>query len=116
MNKAEPDKLLILWTTSERDVVLKMMTMYASNSRKNEWWKHVSLLLWGPSQKLFLDDEEVQSQVLGLQAAGVRLMACVSCADQYGITSALREKGLEVFGMGPVLTNWLKSDSRVVTL
>ena len=90
--------------------------MYAQNSIRNGWWEHVSLILWGPSQRLFISDAEVRSKVEELQKLGVRVMACIACADKYGLTEALRSTGVEVFGMGPVLTDWLKSGSRTITL
>ncbi len=116
MDKSEPDKLLILWTSNDREVALNMLIMYARNSIKNGWWEHVSLILWGPSQRLFTSDAEVRSKVEELQKLGVRVMACIACADKYGLTEALRSTGVEVFGMGPVLTDWLKSGSRTITL
>ena len=116
MDASEPDKLLILWTSSDREVALNMLTMYAQNSIRNGWWEHVSLILWGPSQRLFIDDAEVKSKVEELQKMGIRVMACVACANKYGLTEALRSAGVEVFGMGTVLTDWLKSGSRTITL
>ncbi|MGB8077100.1 MAG: DsrE family protein [Gallionella sp.] len=116
MDESEQAKLLILWTSGDREVALNMMTMYARNSIKNGWWEHISLILWGPSQRLFINDPEVRSEVEELQKMGVRVMACVACADKYGLTEALRSTGVEVFGMGPVLTNWLKSGNRTITL
>ena len=73
-----------------------MMTMYAQNSIKNGWWEHISLILWGPSQRLFISDAEVRSKVEELQKIGVRVMACIACADKYGLTEALKSTGVEV--------------------
>ena len=115
MEIPEPKKLLILWTSGDREVALNMVLMYGLNSVRQGWWEQVSLVLWGPSQRLFVDDEAIQSEVKSLQDAGCRVMACVACAEKYQLVDALKSYGMEVFGMGPVLTNWLKSGSKVIT-
>ena len=111
----EPTKLLVLWTSGDREVALHMVLMYTGNAARHGWWEHVSLCLWGPSQRLFVEDHEVQARVQALRASGVRVTACTACAQQYRLVDALKSLGVEVFGMGVVLTNWLKSDNRVVT-
>jgi hypothetical protein len=115
MEESEPEKLLILWTSGDRDVAVNVVLMYALNSVRQGWWEHVSLVLWGPSQPLFAGDEGIQSEVKALQDAGCRVMACVACAKNYQLVDVLKSRGMEVFGMGPVLTNWLKSGSKVIT-
>ena len=47
-----------------------MLIMYVRNSIKNGWWEHVSLILWGASQRLFISDAEVRSKVEELQKLG----------------------------------------------
>lgn len=40
----ESDRLVVLWTTADREVFLKMIYMYALNSRKSDWWKEVIIV------------------------------------------------------------------------
>jgi len=47
---------------------------------------------------------------------GVRVHACVVCADSYGVSTRLREPGLEVKGMGPPLTDMPKQGWKAITL
>lgn len=115
MPALEPTKLMILWTSADREVALDMMLMYAVNAAKHGWWEHVTLIIWGPSQRLFVEDGAVRAEVERLQEAGGRVLACVSCSDRYGLTEALKSHGVEVFGMGAVLTNWLKSGGKILT-
>jgi hypothetical protein len=115
MDKPESTKLLIVWTSGDREVALNMVLMYAQNSLNNGWWEQVSLILWGPSQRLYITDAEVRSEIEKLQKMGSRVMACIACANTYGFTEALRLNGIEVFGMGSVLTDSLKSGSRTIT-
>ena len=115
MTTTTSNKLLILWTSGDRDVALGMALMYAVNAQRHGWWDLVTLLVWGPSQKLMLADEEVRRCVDDFKAAGGRLIACKSCAEMFGVAEELADAGVEVFGAGMTLTNWLKSDCPVVT-
>jgi len=114
MTTTETNKLLIVWTSGERDVALKMVFMYAGNAKKYGWWEEVTLLVWGPSQKLLVEDEELQGELAELLELDVRVVACKACADSYLITEQL-EALVEVFYSGEFLTDWLKASKRVIT-
>lgn len=115
MNTQLPDKLLVIWTSADRDVALNMVLMYVLNAQRNHWWEQVTLLIWGPSQLMVLHDAEVGEKITEIGRNGVRLLACRACADQYGIADELSARGIEVFGTGPTLTDWLKSDNSVIS-
>ena len=42
---AKPEELVVLWTSGDREVALKMVFMYATNSKKKGWWKEVTLVV-----------------------------------------------------------------------
>lgn len=111
----ETDKLVILWTSGDPDVALKMVFMYAKGSIKNEWWKSINLIIWGPSSKLTSENEAIQNEIKEMQKLGIVVEAYKACADQYGVGGKLEELGLEVKYMGKPLTDFLKSDAKVVT-
>jgi len=115
---SKPDDLVILWTSGDREVALKMVFMYALNSRRFKWgWKTVTLVVWGPSSKLLVEDRELQEYVGRLKEAGVKLLACKKCADLYGVSGGLRRLGFEVKYMGKPLTDYLRNDNiRVITI
>jgi hypothetical protein len=46
---------------------------------------------------------------------GVKVQACVVCADSFGVSERLRGLGIEVKGMGPPLTGMLKEGWKVLT-
>ena len=47
---SKPDELIVLWTSGDREVALKMAFMYTLNSKRFDWgWKEVTLVVWGPS-------------------------------------------------------------------
>ena len=50
------EKLVILWSSGDREAALKMVFMYTYNAKKYEWWDDLTLLVWGPSAKLLSED------------------------------------------------------------
>lgn len=107
--------LLVVWTSGDREVALKMVFMYGGNAQKQGWWENVTMLIWGPSQKLLAEDEELQERMAAMGELGVRFVACKACADSYPVTEELEKLGVEVFYTGQFLTDWLQSDGSVVT-
>jgi len=110
------EKLVVLWTSADRDVALNMAFMYAGNSYRFNWWKDVTLLIWGPSAKLLTEDIELQEVVKKMKEAGVHLKACKACADNYGASDKLEALGVTVKYMGGELTEFLKEGRHVLTL
>jgi hypothetical protein len=108
------EKLVVVWTSGDREVALKMVFMYVSNSRKYGWWKDITLVVWGPSAKLLAGDTELQEYIKSIKAAGVDLKACKMCADMYGVSGALQGLGITVKYMGE-LTDYLKEGRHVIT-
>lgn len=115
INANEPEELYVLWTSSDREVAMKMVFMYANNAKLKEWWKEVTLIVWGPSSKLLTEDDELQEYISKMQHAGVTLLACKACADSYGITPKLEAMGIEVKYMGQPLTTLLKAGKTMIT-
>ena len=107
---AEPSKLMVLWTSGDRDVALKMVFMYTNNAKINGWWDEIRFVVWGPSSKLLSEDVEIQEYVEKMKDSGIELLACKACADSYGVSEKLEELGVEVKYMGQPLTAMLKSD------
>lgn len=109
------DKLLVVWTSGDREVALKMVFMYTRNARKNNWWKEIKLLIWGPSSRLLAEDEELQAYIYNMKNAGIKLVACKACSDSYGVSSELEKMGVEVRYMGESFTGMLKTDWKIIT-
>ena len=109
------DSLLIVWTSGDREVALKMVFMYAGNALKHGWWQEVTLLVWGPSQSLLAEDDRLQGRLAELKELGVRVVACKACADSYAVTERLEALGVEVFYTGELLTEWIGSGGFVVS-
>jgi hypothetical protein len=108
-------RLAVLWTSGDPDVAHRVCLMYSHAAQKQKWFDHVTLIVWGPSARLLAADKDLQAKVKSMMQDGVKVQACVVCADSYGISERLRELGIEVKGMGPPLTGMLKEGWKVLT-
>ncbi len=115
MESVKGSKLLVVWTSRDPDVAERMVFMYTANAKKHGWWEEVTLLVWGPSQKLLAESEVLQAKLAEMIELGVRAVACKACADSYPVSERLEALGIEVFYTGELLTDWIKSDRAVVT-
>jgi len=110
------EKLNILWTTDNKDTIFNMLTMYATNSKKRDWWDQVNVIIWGASAKLAGNDAQVQAEILEMIKAGVTVEACKDCADKYSATETLEKLGVKVQYMGLPLTEYLKNGEKLITI
>ena len=108
-------ELLVVWTSGDPEVATHMVFMYCANAKKHGWWDEVTLLVWGPSQKLLVENEVLQRKLAEMLDLGVRVVACRACADSYLIAEDLEALGVEVFYTGELLTEWTKSGRAVIT-
>ncbi|MBD3265923.1 DsrE family protein [bacterium] len=115
-NSAQPSKLAVLWTSGDPHVAEKMLLMYTHAAQKNTWFDEVVLIVWGPSSKLLAETEKFQKKIKQMQKDGIKVEACVVCADMYGVSDQLRGMGIDVKGMGKPLSGYLKSDWKVLSL
>lgn len=110
------EKLVVLWTSGDRDLAIKMAFMYTYNAKKNEWWDDITLIVWGPSSKLLSHDKELQDYIKKMKDKGIILKACKACSDMYGVSEQLEDLGVEVKYMGVEFTNYIKEGRHILTL
>jgi len=109
------DKLVIVWTSDNPELAKTMVFMYANNAKKIKWFEEVTLIIWGPSAKLTAENEEIQKEIAQMKESGVKIEACIACAQMYGVDEKLRKLGYDVKGMGKPLTDYLKQNYKVLT-
>lgn len=51
---APADKLVVLWTSGDRDVAMNMVFMYTLNAKLAGWWQDVTFILNDPSAPEYL--------------------------------------------------------------
>ncbi|MCB2187804.1 MAG: DsrE family protein [Deltaproteobacteria bacterium] len=113
---AQPQRVVILWTTGEVETAERMVFMYAFNAKDRGWWPEVELLVWGAAQRLLCESELLQEELFKAQQAGVSTRACRACAEMYGLTARLQSLGVEVVPMGLPLTETLKAGIPVLSV
>jgi hypothetical protein len=114
MTTKSAGKLMVVWTSADPEVADKVCLMYTHAAKKYGWFAEVRLVVWGPSQRLLVDDPEIQAKVKEMQEDGVVVEACVACATKLGLVDQIRDLGYEVKGMGVPLTGALKDPNTEV--
>jgi len=111
-----PDsRLAVVWTSGDPEVAHRVCFMYTENAKKQKWFDEVTLIVWGPSARLLAGDKDLQAMVRTMLNGGVKVQACLACADSYGVTDQLRKLGIEVRYMGKPLTDLIKGGWKVLT-
>ena len=109
------DTLVVVWTSGDFEVAEKMVYMYVFNAKRAGWFDEVIFIVWGPSARLLSENEKLQEYLDKMKNEGIILEACIACANMYGVTDDLRELGIDVKGMGSILSDYLKKGYRVMT-
>ncbi|MFI3230215.1 MAG: DsrE family protein [bacterium] len=110
------EKLNILWTNDNPEIAHSMVFMYATNSKLNGWWEYVDIIIWGPTAKLVAEDKNIQEKIKMAQHVGVNMVACIACANQFGVVNDLQDLNINVKAMGEPLTELIKNDERLITI
>ena len=109
------NSLVVVWTSGDREVAKNMVFMYTLNAKKRRWFDEVTLVVWGPSDELLLQDHELQSSVKEMIAEGITVEACLRCAENYNAVEPLKQLGIDVKLMGIPLSDYLKEGRKVLT-
>lgn len=110
-----PDHLVVIWSSDDPYVAEKVTFMYTHAAKTAGWFSEVTLIIWGPSAKLTAENLKIQEKLKAMQKDGVIIEACSACAGSYGVDDDLEKLGFDVKGMGTYLTDYLKSDAKVLT-
>jgi hypothetical protein len=109
-------RILVLWTSGEKDTALNMVFMYSLNGKLKGWWDEVTLLVWGASTKLLGTDAEIQEKLKALQEAGVETIACRACANNLGLVEKLESLNVQVFFTGEYLSRRIQAGDFVLSV
>lgn len=109
------EKLVVVWSSADREVAKEMVFMYTLNAKLRGWWNDITFILWGPSEKLIASDLELQGRLRKMIQEGIVAEACRACSDDYGVTESLEKLGIDVKYMGVPLTDYVKEGRHVLT-
>ncbi len=116
MEEKKEKKLLVLWTSGEKETAMNMVLLYSLNSLLKGWWDSVTVLIWGASTELLADDRDVQASLKKFMEAGGEAIACKKCAENLGVEKNLEELGVSVFYTGQYLTEAIQSGEKILTV
>jgi len=109
-------KLMVVWSSADPDVADKVCLMYTHAAKAYGWFAEVTLVVWGPSQRLLAGDQAIQAKIEEMRKDGVVVEACIACARKLELVDELEALGIDVKGMGVPLTEALKDpDTEVLT-
>jgi hypothetical protein len=106
----------ILWTTNNKETSMNMVCLYAHNAKLKGWMNEVTILVWGASQQLIAQDKEIQEKIKAMIKDGVKIVACLKCADNLEITNDLTACNIDVFYTGEFLSEWIQSGDTIITI
>ncbi|MDF2612317.1 MAG: DsrE family protein [Clostridia bacterium] len=109
-------KLYILWVTGDPISSEKMVLMYAINSKINNLWNEVHVIIWGASAKLAAENKLIQDQIEVALHHGVKVSACKGCTEPLGVKDKLQWLGVDVRSVGEELTEALQQGYTVLTI
>ena len=109
------DTLVVLWSSGDPEVAEKACLMYANAAKKYNWFKEVILIVWGPSEKLLVENSLLKEKVASMKKNGVIVEACIACSNMYGVTNDLKVCEVDVKGMGVPLTHYLKRGYKIIS-
>jgi hypothetical protein len=102
------DKVFVILSSQDPEVLLEVGFTYPYNTAVHGWMEDVKIIFFGPSEKLVINNTEVQARLKEALDAGIHVMACKWCSERMGITADLEALGIEVLYVGPVISDLLK--------
>ena len=99
-------KVLIIIATGEKEKALAGL-MYANNVLKYGWLDDLKVILFGPSEKLIVQDEGVWIEVKRLNEM-IGTIACKAISDEYKTSSELEKRGVKVEYVGKIVSDLIK--------
>lgn len=107
----EKSKLAVVWTRDDREVADTMILPYLTEAKENKWWRHVALIVWGPSVRLLANDAELLQGITKLAELGVEVKVDAGAAKRFAVEESLQRAGIAVQPLGYGLTDVLADEN-----
>jgi hypothetical protein len=101
------DKILVIIGTAESEKA-QAGAMYAVNALKYSWMTDVKLFLFGPAEKLLLEDPDFEDLIRQFMAEDRTPVACKFLADRDGQSKALTDLGVDVAYVGSLISEAIR--------
>lgn len=113
---SDDNTLYILWTNADPVTANLMVFMYAENSMRYQKWDDITIIVWGATTKLVAEDLQIQERIRKLQEMGVHFSACITCAEELGVTEKIRSLGIDLVKWLNPMTELLKGNKKLLTI
>lgn len=99
-------KLLVIIASGDREKALAGL-MYTKNTIKYGWIDVVSVVFFGPSENLLVNDTDVKNSATELTGLS-QPTACKFLSDRDGISKRIQEMGILVDYVGSMISDMIK--------
>lgn len=99
-------KLLVIIATGEKEKALTGL-MYAHKTLEEGWMDQVKVIIFGPSQRLLVEDEMI-GKLAGQIAALEQPIACKFITDRDGTTEKTEALGVKADFVGTIISDFIK--------
>ena len=103
------NKIVVFWTSQDREVAQNMVFHYTKNFQFNSNWKRVRLVIWGPAIRLLALDKKLQEDLEELRKIGIELQACESNILDNDFSHDLMRLGFEIVSISDPITEYRKA-------
>ncbi|MBZ4642487.1 MAG: hypothetical protein PWQ25_1465 [Deferribacteres bacterium] len=102
---------VLIWLASGEKEKLKPGILYGLNAKKHGWLEDVKFVVFGESEKLLLEDDELFNLINDKENTAY----CKFVSNEFGITDRLEKKGANVIYVGDYVSNLIKEGYQVIT-
>ncbi|NPV88305.1 hypothetical protein HPY42_02085 [Coprothermobacteraceae bacterium] len=91
----ERKKVLIIISSRDKSVITAGLLM-ALASKRQGLYEDIKVHFFGPSQRVAVEDEEVQQYIADLIKEGINPLACEAISRQFDLTVQLHDMGFDI--------------------
>ena len=102
---------VLIWLASGDRAKLEPGILWGKNAKLNGWVDEVRFVVFGESEKLILQDDDLFQMLAEVQPP----MFCKHLADAQGISEGLEEKGANLVYVGEPIAEAIKQGFQVIT-
>jgi hypothetical protein len=102
---------ILIWLASGEKSKLMPGILYGTNAKKYGWVEDVKFVVFGDSEKLLAEDDELFNMV----PQDMEPVFCKFVSDEMKISEKLEKKGAKVIYVGDYISNLIKEGYQVIT-
>ncbi len=100
-------KVIVIISSADEELIWTGI-FYATKGTRNSFMDDIRLVLWGPSERIISENNELQGMIREYQEFGNPVYACKTCSDRYDVSEKLEKLGYEVDYVGSIVSGWIK--------